>query len=95
MTEYEAKMAHFRQLVKECADAGIEKAKRITLSGRYVRFYLHCTKDKKLVLLTREESDKAAPETHEILTGESLPPHLPYENYFMWIYERSTRAPIF
>lgn len=94
MTEYESKMAIFRQRVDECANAGIEKARQIAALGGYLRFYLHCS-DKKLVLLTREEADAVSPETHEMQTGESLPPHLPYANYFSWIYERSTRAPIF
>ncbi len=95
MTEYEKKMARFRQLVKECADAGIEKAKRIAARGDFPRFYLHCTKDRKLVLWTSEEAAAAIPGSHEMLTGESLPPDLPYVCYFMWVYKRSTRAPVF
>ncbi|MDR1611717.1 MAG: hypothetical protein LBT97_02910 [Planctomycetota bacterium] len=86
--------AKYRDAVSECSQAAIKKAKRIAGRGGWPRFYLYCTKDKRLALLTSDEADQQPAGDSELVTGESLPPSLPYEKYFQWVYERARYAPV-
>lgn len=91
---FEERMARYSQCVRECAVAGIEKAKRIALAGGWPRLYLHCSSGKNLLLLTREEADDNTAADCELLTGESLPPSLPYDKFYQWVYDRAMFAPL-
>ncbi len=92
---FEERMAVYRQRVRECAIAGVEKARTIAAAGGWPRLYLHCSQDKKLVLLTKAEADEKPVGESELLTGESLPPNLPYEHFYQWVYERAMFARLY
>ncbi len=92
---FEERMAIYRQRVRECAVAGVEKAKEIAAAGGWPRLYLHCSPEKTLVLLTQEEADEKPSGECELLTGESLPPSHPYDQFYQWVYDRAMFAKLY
>lgn len=86
----------YRQHVEAAIAAFMPVVKQHAVSGINGPAYLYCRHAKpnqegelKLFL----ESETRDPRW-ELVTGEGLRSHIPYADYFTWIYERSRRAPI-
>lgn len=86
----------YRDLVVECAEQGKALSRWMANNGIFEPMYLYArpssgSKAGKLILV---RDSKPAPLNAALVTGEGLRANVPYENYFSWIYDRATRAPI-
>ena len=86
----------YRSIVQSCADQGKALMRSMTNSGMPEPMYLFVrpsTIGKPGELFLARES---APNVmnYQLVTGEGLRGNIPYDNYFTWIFERATRAPV-
>lgn len=88
--------AQFNDIVTACADAGIKTAQDEANAGNLEPLYLYfrpSTENENGQLALVPES-KPAPPGFQLATGEGLRCNVPFQNYWVWIRERSVRLPI-
>ncbi len=86
----------FYELVKTCAEQGSALARQMAADGTLEPLYLYfrpSQKDEPGKLFLVRDSAPVPPGT-QLATGEGLRGNVPYDRYFQWVYERSTRLPI-
>lgn len=85
-----------RDMVNQCANAGIATAQQMANIGKLEPMYLYFkrsteTSDGELVLIMDSDT---VPNGFELATGEGLRCNVPFNEYFRWIKSRVNRLPI-
>ena len=89
-------MSELFELVKECAEKAKTLVQKLALQGNFEPLYLYYQesvpgKMGRLILVPESES---APSGTKLASSEPLRGNIAYENYFQWVFDRSTRLPV-
>ena len=86
----------YLELVNDCAEQGKALARMNCNNGILEPLYLYMRRGENgkpgKLMLVRDSAP--VPDGVELVTGEGLRCNVPYDRYFQWVYDRSTRAPI-
>ena len=85
-----------RDMVNQCANAGIDTAQQMANIGRFEPMYLYFkpSTESDNGELTLVPDSVTAPHGFELATGEGLRCNVPFNEYFRWVRARVNRLPI-
>lgn len=87
----------FSAIVTECAEQGRALTQSLANAGTCEALYLYVRpsteKENGRLFMARQSAPN--PYGYQLVTGEGLRSHIPYEHYWQWIAERSRRAPLY